>query len=118
MTPEQPKKQGMSTGIIILIIVGVCLAGCCVFGTLAAIAIPNFIKFQARSKQSECKMRLKAAYTAEKAYFGEKNVYTENTTELGVFDDSTRSVLVFGPSATPFGKGPAGDQLAAAAASH
>jgi type IV pilus assembly protein PilA len=33
-----------------------------VIGIQAAIAIPNFIKFQARSKQSECKVNLKALY--------------------------------------------------------
>ncbi|HEX9605302.1 MAG TPA: prepilin-type N-terminal cleavage/methylation domain-containing protein, partial [Myxococcales bacterium] len=31
-----------------------------IIGILAAIAIPNFIKFQARSKQSEAKANLKA----------------------------------------------------------
>src|SRR2546428_7639290 len=47
-----------------------------IIGILAAIAIPNFIKFQARSKQSESKSNLKAAYTAEKAYYQEKDTYS------------------------------------------
>src|SRR5687768_1358987 len=106
MTPEQPKKQGMSTGIIILIIVGVCLAGCCVFGTLAAIAIPNFIKFQARSKQSECKARLRAAFTAEKAFFAERDQYSSDAREVGLSDDSTRSVLLLARDGAPVGKDP------------
>jgi type IV pilus assembly protein PilA len=46
-----------------------------IIGILAAIAIPNFIKFQARSKQSEAKANLKAAFTAEKAYIQEKDKY-------------------------------------------
>ena len=46
-----------------------------IIGILAAIAIPNFIKFQARSKQSEAKANLKAAFTAEKAYIQEKDRY-------------------------------------------
>ena len=46
-----------------------------IIGILAAIAIPNFIKFQARSKQSEAKANLKAAFTAEKAYVQEKDRY-------------------------------------------
>src|ERR1700739_815422 len=46
-----------------------------IIGILAAIAIPNFIKFQARSKQSEAKANLKAAFTAEKAYVQEKDSY-------------------------------------------
>jgi type IV pilus assembly protein PilA len=46
-----------------------------IIGILAAIAIPNFIKFQARSKQSEAKANLKAAFTAEKAFIQEKDRY-------------------------------------------
>src|SRR5260370_3924650 len=49
-----------------------------IIGILAAIAIPNFIKFQARSKQSEAKANLKASFTAEKAYARSE----EHTTEL------------------------------------
>src|SRR4051812_41080414 len=42
-----------------------------IIGILAAIAIPNFIKFQARSKQSESKSNLKGIFTAEKSFFAE-----------------------------------------------
>src|SRR4051812_28340220 len=49
----------------------------------AAIAIPNFIKFQARSKQSECKANLKSAYTAEQSFYQEKNAYSTNAGEIG-----------------------------------
>jgi type IV pilus assembly protein PilA len=47
-----------------------------IIGILAAIAIPNFIKFQARSKQSEAKANLKAGFTAEKAYVQEKDIFS------------------------------------------
>jgi type IV pilus assembly protein PilA len=46
-----------------------------IIGLLAAIAIPNFIKFQARAKQSEAKANLKAAFTAEKAYIQERDAF-------------------------------------------
>ena len=46
-----------------------------IIGILAAIAIPNFLKFQAKSKQSEAKTNLKGIYTAETGYFGEQNTY-------------------------------------------
>jgi type IV pilus assembly protein PilA len=46
-----------------------------IIGILAAIAIPNFLKFQAKSKQSEAKTNLKAIYTAETSYFGEYSTY-------------------------------------------
>src|SRR5512145_2002009 len=51
-----------------------------IIGILAAIAIPNFLKFQAKSKQSEAKTNLKAVFTAETAYFGENNTYGDFTT--------------------------------------
>ena len=47
-----------------------------IIGILAAIAIPNFLKFQAKSKQSEAKANLGAIFTGEIAYFGEKNAYS------------------------------------------
>jgi type IV pilus assembly protein PilA len=42
-----------------------------IIGILAAIAIPNFLKFQAKSKQSEAKTNLGGIFTAEIAYQGE-----------------------------------------------
>jgi type IV pilus assembly protein PilA len=46
-----------------------------IIGILAAIAIPNFLRFQAKSKQSEAKTNLGGIFTAETAFFGEKNQY-------------------------------------------
>ena len=46
-----------------------------IIGILAAIAIPNFLKFQAKSKQSEAKSNLGAIFTGEVAYYGERNLY-------------------------------------------
>ena len=46
-----------------------------IIGILAAIAIPNFLKFQAKSKQSEAKANLGAIFTGQVSYFGEQNVY-------------------------------------------
>ena len=46
-----------------------------IIGILAAIAIPNFLKFQCKSKQSEAKTNLSGIFTAEKSFFGEYNTY-------------------------------------------
>jgi type IV pilus assembly protein PilA len=46
-----------------------------IFGILAAIAIPNFLRFQAKSKQSEAKTNLGGIFTAEIAYFGEHSFF-------------------------------------------
>jgi type IV pilus assembly protein PilA len=54
-----------------------------IIGILAAIAIPNFIKFQARSKQSEAKANMKAVFTAQKAFFQEKDRFSSLTGDVG-----------------------------------
>ena len=71
-----------------------------IIGILAAIAIPNFIKFQARSKQSEAKANLKAVFTAQKAYFQEKHssytvtsVLAERNNRYAYFLDGTTVTL-------------------------
>jgi type IV pilus assembly protein PilA len=46
-----------------------------IVGILAAVAVPNFMKFQARARTSEAKANLKAYFTTMKAYFGEKGTY-------------------------------------------
>ena len=54
-----------------------------IIGLLAALAIPNFMRFQARSKQSEVKANLKSLFTAEKGYFAEKDTYSECIKKIG-----------------------------------
>jgi type IV pilus assembly protein PilA len=54
-----------------------------IIGILAAIAIPNFIRFQARSKQGEAKANLKAMFTAERSFFQEKDRYSSYLNEVG-----------------------------------
>ena len=46
-----------------------------IIGILAAIAIPNFLRFQAKSKQSEAKGNLGGIFSAEVAYQGERNFF-------------------------------------------
>ena len=54
-----------------------------IIGLLAALAIPNFIRFQARSKQSEVKANLKSLFTAERSYYQEKDAYSECIKKIG-----------------------------------
>ena len=54
-----------------------------VIGLLAALAIPNYIRFQARAKQAEVKGNLKAAFTCERAYYQEHSTYTSCTKSIG-----------------------------------
>ena len=54
-----------------------------IIGILAAIAIPNFIRFQARSKQSEVKTNLKAIFTGQKSRYGERDSYSPSLGDIG-----------------------------------
>jgi len=53
-----------------------------IFPILLAIAIPNFIRFQARSKQAECKANLRALWNAEQAYRIANGRYASSFKEL------------------------------------
>ncbi|HEX9573177.1 MAG TPA: prepilin-type N-terminal cleavage/methylation domain-containing protein [Myxococcales bacterium] len=66
-----------------------------IIGILAAIAIPNFIKFQARSKQSEAKANLKASFTAMKAYFQEKDRYSTFVQDIGFVPERNNRFAYF-----------------------
>jgi len=46
-----------------------------IVGILSAIAIPNFVKFQCRSKQTEARSALTALYVAEESYRAEFSKY-------------------------------------------
>jgi type IV pilus assembly protein PilA len=46
-----------------------------IIGILAAIAIPNFLRFQARAKQSEAKQNLGAIFTAYNTYIADNNTF-------------------------------------------
>jgi type IV pilus assembly protein PilA len=62
-----PKKGMSRTLLFVLIGVGAVALACPCLGIVSAIAIPNFIRFQARARQSECNTNLRAFYTAVQA---------------------------------------------------
>ncbi len=53
-----------------------------IIGILSAIAIPNFLKFQAKSKQAEARANLGGIYVAQLAYFSTMSTYG-TFTEIG-----------------------------------
>ena len=78
---SEPAYAARKTLAIITLVLGLVYVP--VVGILAAIAIPNFIKFQARSKQSECKANLKSAWFAQQAYFADKNEWGTTAEQIG-----------------------------------
>lgn len=61
-------RRGGFTLIELMIVVAI-------IGILAAIAIPNFLRFQLKAKSSEGKTNLAAIRTAEESYYAEYGIY-------------------------------------------
>jgi type IV pilus assembly protein PilA len=74
-----PKSSGTPWLIIILGLGGV--AFMCT-GILAAIAIPNFIRFQSRAKQSECQVNMRSFLVGQRAFNSETQSYAREFTKI------------------------------------
>ena len=59
-----------------------------IIGTLAAVAIPNFVRFQMRGKAGEGKLNLVAIRLANASYFGEFSTYLRASAEPSVVSAS------------------------------
>ncbi|OFZ52904.1 MAG: hypothetical protein A2428_05095 [Bdellovibrionales bacterium RIFOXYC1_FULL_54_43] len=58
-----------------------------IIGILAAVAIPQYSKYQSRARQSEAKIALSAIYTGEQSYVIENNTYTSCLNQIGASND-------------------------------
>ena len=54
-----------------------------IIGILAAIAVPNFIRFQAKSKQAEAKTNLKGLFVGQRTRFADADAYSPLIGEIG-----------------------------------
>ena len=71
-----------------------------IIGILAAVAIPNFLKYQAKSMQSEARVLLSGIYTSQIAYFAENNqhgAWDADYTGAGI----TANQIGFEPASAP-----------------
>jgi len=79
-----------------------------IIGILAAIAIPNFIKFQLRSKAGESKVNLAAIRTAEESYYAEAGTYVDQPPAPAAFAPGVKipfGVVCPPPPIPPFASG-------------
>lgn len=63
-----------------------------IIGILAAVAIPQFSKFQARSRQSEAKAHLSGIYTAQKGFQAEFSTFFSGLRTIGYSPDNGGNV--------------------------
>lgn len=65
-----------------------------IIGILAAIAIPNFLRFQLKSKSSEGKVNIAAIRTAEESYLAEFGTYVAGTASPAAAPTTAKATFI------------------------
>ena len=79
-------RKGGFTLIELMIVVAI-------IGILAAIAIPNFLRFQLKAKSSEGKTNLAAIRTAEESYYSEFGLYVSALASPPTIDNNLKKAF-------------------------
>lgn len=91
------RNQRGFTLIELMIVVGI-------IGILAAIAVPNFLKFVAKTKRSEAKYNLEAIYKCEISWFGEYNAFSNSFNTIRWRPEGTIYYYTFSVGTELYGK--------------
>jgi type IV pilus assembly protein PilA len=75
-------RRGMPVIGIVALVGGILFFLFVVLGILAAIAIPDFLRFQAKAKQSEARQNLAMIYTEQAGYRAEHDRYASDFDEI------------------------------------
>lgn len=108
-----PVKGGGGNSVVLIVVAALLAVPLVVafIGIVAAIAIPNFIRFKARAKQTECRTELLSLYREEVAFIAAHGKPTFLVSELGSTPPPLsryRYFLSEGPLAPPGAPPPAG----------
>lgn len=71
-----------------------------IIGILAAVAIPNYQRYQAKARQSEAKIALAAIYSAEQSFVAEQGSYTTCLSGAGYTPTGSKVFYASGFAAT------------------
>jgi type IV pilus assembly protein PilA len=106
---KSKKSQSGFTLVELMIVVAI-------VGILAAVAIPNYLKYQAKARQSEAKIALAGIFTAQKSVFAEYGVHYACLPIVGYVPDADIRYYSVGFNATGGIVAPAGTLPACGAA--
>lgn len=76
-----------------------------IISILAAIAVPNFMKFIAKTKRSEVKYNLEAIYKCEISWFGEYNSFSNSFVDIRWKPEGTIYYYTFSVGTQLYGLG-------------
>ena len=72
-----------------------------IIGILASLAIPNFLLFQCKAKQSEVKSNLSSIFSNETGFFAEYNTFGTDLVSLG-WQPAGAPLYLYGYNAAPY----------------
>jgi type IV pilus assembly protein PilA len=78
-----------------------------IIGIMAAIAIPNFIKYTVKTKRVEAKYNLEAIYKAQLSWYGENSTFDSDFTVIRWRPDGSIYYYTFSSGGATLGKGDA-----------